>query len=273
MRRYLLIAFIIIAAVLGWILYRDNVKPITIDTPKISEPANETPTASTTPEAEKPDASEPEPETEPEAGDTLAAATLKEPVTLIDTKVPFTVQAPAGEWDDQRQQDGCEEASALMAMRWAQGKGLTTSESRREILAISDYEQAEYGEYRDVSVEDVRDWIFKDYFKYDKVAVRTNVTVKSLIAELQAGRVIVAPMHGQKLHNPYFSGEGPERHMLVIRGYDPAKKEFITNDPGTKRGEGYRYKESVIMDALLAYPTGYHEPVSGEPKSVVVVGK
>ncbi len=40
------------------------------------------------------------------------------PLQLVTQSVPFTVQAPLGDWTDARQQDGCEEASVLMAMAW-----------------------------------------------------------------------------------------------------------------------------------------------------------
>src|SRR3989344_7509187 len=68
--------------------------------------------------------------------------------------VPFTPQAPFGDWGDSRQQDGCEEASALMAMRWVQGRGLSKDEALKEILAISDYETATYGHFHDTSAQD-----------------------------------------------------------------------------------------------------------------------
>ena len=38
------------------------------------------------------------------------------------TGVPFTSQAPSGQWDNPVYQDGCEEAAALMAVYWAEGK-------------------------------------------------------------------------------------------------------------------------------------------------------
>lgn len=192
---------------------------------------------------------------------------------FVDHKVPFTSQAPKGGWDDERQQDGCEEASALMAMLWVRGDSISSTKAEQEILAISDYEQNTYGEFRDIGLNDVKKWIFSGYFKYDKTTVRTNISATDIIKELAAGHVLVVPMNGQKLGNPYFSGAGPERHMLLIRGYDPKKDQFITNDPGTKRGEGYRYSTQTIMNAILAYPTGHHEPVSGQPTGMVVVSK
>jgi len=235
-------------------------------------PAIQTPASTITPE---PPAEEPIiPPSLPSSSE-LPPAKEPAPVagSLVNYSVPFTSQAPSGEWDDERQQDGCEEASALMAMRWVQNQPLSSAEARREILAISDYEQKQYGEYRDVSLADVRDRIFKDYFKYDAVEVKMNITAPDIIAALSSGAVIIAPMNGQRLGNPNFTAPGPERHMLLIKGYDPDTQEFITNDPGTKNGANYRYSTNTIMDSILAYPTGYHEPINGEPKGILIVRK
>jgi len=194
-------------------------------------------------------------------------------IKTINQNVPFTSQAPTGQWEDERQQDGCEEASALMAMYWVQGKSLSSQEALTKILAISDYEQKTYGEYRDISLPDVRDWIFKDYFKNNNVEIQMHIKDTDIIKQLIAGNIILLPMNGQKLHNPYFTSPGPERHMIVIRGYDPETDEFITNDPGTKRGEGFRYSVNTIMNAILVYPTGYHLPADENIKSMLVIKK
>ncbi|HRH32607.1 MAG TPA: C39 family peptidase [bacterium] len=194
-------------------------------------------------------------------------------INFINHSVPFVVQAPMGDWDDERQQDGCEEASALMAMGWVNEKKFSKDEALKEILAISNFEQKSHGEFRDISLNDSRDWIFKEYFKYNNIEVKMNITASDIIKALHDGGVVILPMNGQKLGNPYFSGAGPERHMLLVRGYDPIKKQFITNDPGTKRGENYRYSESTIMNSILVYPTGYHEPTDESLKGMIVVKK
>ncbi len=235
-----------------------------------STPATEPHTAQTLPEA---------PDTAPVSSEPSQEAEEAEPApapkaVMVNHNVPFTSQAPTGEWEDQRQQDGCEEASAYMAILWVKGEKVPSPAAVRDIIVkISDFEQDTYGEYRDVSLEDIRDWIFKDYFKYSNVEVKQGIEASDIIAALQAGHVIIAPMNGQRLGNPYFSGDGPERHMLVIRGYDPAKKQFITNDPGTRRGENFRYSEATIMDAIVAYPTGYHEPADPDKKGILIVKK
>ncbi|MCX6792903.1 MAG: C39 family peptidase [Candidatus Falkowbacteria bacterium] len=192
---------------------------------------------------------------------------------LVDQVVPFTSQAPFGGWSDERQQDGCEEASALMAVYWARGDKLSKLVAWEKISDISDFELRNYGEYRDITLDDVVDHVFKDYFSYEKVELQANVSIDDIISELNKGNLVLAPMDGQKLHNPYFTAPGPERHMIVIRGYDPTTKEFITNDPGTKRGEAYRYNEDILYEAIRVYPTGYHEEIKKDERSMIIVRK
>lgn len=189
--------------------------------------------------------------------------------------VPFTPQAPFAEWDDQRQQDGCEEASALMAIRWAQGRSLTLHEARAEIINASDFELEKYGEYRDVSTKDTIDRIIVDYFGYDedKIKWKKNVDIEDIKRELLRGNIVILHVDGRLLGNPYFSGDGPEYHSLVVKGFDDARGEFITNDPGTKRGESYRYKYSVLENSIRDYPTGFHLPRLQINKNMIVVSK
>jgi len=192
--------------------------------------------------------------------------------TLLN--IPFTVQAPYGNWNDERLEDGCEEASALMAIKWTQNaQSISQQEANDTILAVSDYLLKTYGEYRDISAVDAVNWIYKDYFNYQKVAFKQGVSRADIIAELEKGNAVIAPMNGQLLNNPYFTQPGPRQHMLVIRGYDPVKDEFITNDPGTRHGELYRYDSTLLFNAIRNYPTGYQGAFNTIKKDIIVVWK
>lgn len=192
-------------------------------------------------------------------------------VVLLD--VPFTSQAPFGEWSDKRQQDGCEETSALMAVAWARGEKLSKENAKKEILAMAEYEKNKYGSFVDTNAKDTVDRIIKGYFNYEKAQAVDDISINDIVAELYKGNVVLVPCNGRQLDNPNYTPPGPERHMLLIRGYDPAKKEFITNDAGTRKGEKYRYKEDVLYKAIVNYPTGDHEPIKVEMKSMIVVWK
>ncbi len=186
--------------------------------------------------------------------------------------VPFTSQAPNGNWDDPRQQDGCEEASILMAWLWISGKTMTPDEAEKEIIAISEFEEVNYGNYHDTNAADTMK-VMKAYYNYDKLSVKINPTVEDIKNELRQGRLVLVPANGQKLGNPNFKQPGPLTHMLVIRGFDDAKNEFTTNDPGTRKGEGYIYDYNTVYEAMVDYPTGMHLSQEGRPKSMIVISK
>lgn len=189
---------------------------------------------------------------------------------LLD--MPFTSQAPFAEWSDLRQQDGCEEASALMAVHWAKGLGaLTKIEAKKEILAIAAFEEETYQNYVDTSGADTLKIIIKEHLNYQNALLKKDSGIEEIKRELAAGNALILPMDGKKLKNPNFKNGGPDRHNIVIRGYDPATKEFITNDPGTRKGEGYRYPEKIIETAWRDYPTGDHLPIVGIRKNMIVV--
>jgi len=194
------------------------------------------------------------------------------PDILID--VPFTSQAPLGQWSDQRQQDGCEEAVVAMAMAWVGNeKNITKENWRLRILILSNFEFKKYGEYRDVSLADLQNWLFKDYFNYKKTELKPVETATDIIKELEKGRIVLTPMDGRALKNPNFTAPGPERHMILIKGYDYQTQEFITDDPGTRRGQSYRYPAKIILQAIRAYSTGYHQPIKKVVKEMIVVEK
>ncbi len=187
--------------------------------------------------------------------------------------VPFTAQAPYGDWNDLRQEDGCEEASSLMAIKWAQNKSLNPKEALKEIIASSDYTLKKYQEFRDISVIDTVNWIIKDYFKYSKAIVKKDITKKEIISELNKGHIIIAPINGQLVGNPYYTQPGPSNHMILIHGYDPIKNVFITNDSGTRHGENYEYNADIFYKAIHSYQTGFLKQIIKIKKDVIIIWK
>jgi len=190
---------------------------------------------------------------------------------LLD--IPFTSQAPSAQWNDTHFQDGCEEASCLMIDKWIKQEQLTPSIAKKVILKITEFEELNYNNFIDTSAQDTAKIILKEYFNYQEVEVKKNVSLEDIKQEIFKGNAIIAPMNGQKLKNIYFTPPGPERHMLVIKGYDIETGEFITNDPGTKRGEGYRYEEKLFYEAICDYPTGNHVPIKEIKKNIILIKK
>lgn len=188
---------------------------------------------------------------------------------FVEYKVGFTPQAPFGEWSDERQQEGCEEASAFMVVKWARGETFSLTEARDEILKISDIEKEKYGQYIDTSASDTLTRILNGYFNFYNAELIKDVSKQLLVDELREEKIIIMPSNGRKLQNPNFTSPGPLIHMLVIKGYDEDTGEFITNDPGTRKGESYRYDEDILFNALSDYVTGEHELT--EKKNIIAV--
>lgn len=186
--------------------------------------------------------------------------------------VPFTPQTPFGEWSDLRQDYGCEEASSLMVWHWLQNKPLTLQEAKAEIIALSEWQLERYNDFHDRSTGDTAE-MFREYFQYDRVRVAYDIGISDIRRELASGNAVIVPVHGQKLDNPYFTPPGPVQHMVVVRGYDDETREFIVNDPGTKRGEAIRYRYDTLMTALQDYGTGWNEPIEEIRSAMIVVEK
>lgn len=199
------------------------------------------------------------PITEPSPADSSNnAASL--PLKSVNLDVPFTSQAPSGNWSDPTYQNGCEEASALMAMMWVQGKSITPDFAQSEIQKISDYEDKTIGTHIDTSVDDTAKFI-QGYFNYQNIQVKKNINLKDIEQELMQGHLVIVPAYGRAVGNPHYTQPGPIEHMLVIKGYNAVTNEFITNDSGTKFGHGYSYPETTILDAIWSYPTS-DQPVN-----------
>ncbi len=216
----------------------------------------------------------PQPTVSPAHPAVLEAAEISPPPATgsIVYNVPFTAQAPIGNWEDINYQNACEEASIIMAMRWVHDLPLSTEEAMDEIAALIAFQKEHDKHNYDISAADTAKLI-QAYYDHEDVTVHIDITADDIIEELHNNKVILVPADGRKLQNPYFSAPGPEYHMLVIKGYNNQTKEFITNDPGTRHGESYRYARDVLLSAIRDYPTGYHEKITKDIKTMIAVGK
>ena len=200
---------------------------------------------------------------------TVPEAQNIEEITLpakVSMLVPFMVQAPHGNWDAPYQ-EACEEASIIMMDYYLRNIPLEPDQANREILQLVQWEEANHYKY-DVSISQLQD-IVKTYYKYPTRIVE-EVTKESIMYELANGNPVIVPVAGRMLKNPYFSGDGPWYHMLIITGYDG--KYFITNDPGTRHGLDYKYKMDLLVDAIHDW-TGVKEEIQKGDKRMLIVGK
>lgn len=166
------------------------------------------------------------------------AQTSKSRVVL---SVPFAVQAPFGDWS-QPWQDFCEEASVVMVAHFVWQLPLVPGMAELEMQIIQQYENVVFRRNRDTSAEETAS-ILRKLYGLKNISVQSVGSTAGIKREIQNGKPVIVPAAGQMLENPYFKAPGPLYHMLVITGFDDAKNIFITNEPGTRRGESFAYDQ------------------------------
>jgi hypothetical protein len=180
----------------------------------------------------------------------------------INLDVPFTSQAPELNWE-QPWQDACEEAAILMLDAYYKDYGLSPIFSRDEILKMVEWEENKnWG--TSIGVKRVGE--LAGWYLGRSMSVVENPTVEQIKNYISNGHPVLVLANGKDLPNPYFSGEGPDYHALVIRGYTEDK--FITNDPGTRRGENFAYNYNDLINAIHDWNGG---DVENGRKVVLVV--
>jgi hypothetical protein len=185
----------------------------------------------------------------------------------VNLKIPFTSQAPHQNWD-LPYKEFCEEASILMTVSYVNNQPiLGPDDADAKLLAIKDFEEEELGFHEDTNAEDTAK-IIREFYKLEKIEIIENPTALDIRKALAQGKAVIAPFAGRELKNPNYQQPGPLYHMLVIKGYRK-NGDFITNDPGTKRGADYIYKEAIIMNALHDWNDG---DVKNGKKVIITVG-
>ncbi len=185
-------------------------------------------------------------------------------------EIPFVVQAPRGEWKNPLFQNGCEEASVLIAARSGQREPISDAEAEKEILALSGLSAKLFGTSVDTSAKDTLG-LFRAYTGRGDGILLDQVTGETLRAALDRDEILIVPVDGRSLKNPHFTVPGPETHMLVIFDYDEETNEYITHDPGTRFGASYRYAKDRLENAIRDYPTGDHLPRTSIEKRAIAI--
>ena len=158
--------------------------------------------------------------------------------------VLFASQAPLSNWDALHE-EACEEASMIMATRYFKKLPLNNNIMEEEIQNLIKWE-TDNGYGVDLSAAEVVK-VMADYFGFN-VKISREVNTDQIKYELAGGNLIIIPAAGRDLHNPNFKAPGPLYHMLLIKGY--SSSQFITNDPGTRKGNGYRYGYAALIGAV-----------------------
>ncbi len=179
--------------------------------------------------------------------------------------VPWMVQAPFADWTGSYE-DACEEASALMVhYYYTKQRFETQDEMKEELDKAFVWEDRRFGYDLDTTAEETA-VMLREYFGWDRVELVEDPTAEQIKRHIAAGRPVIVPAYGKALLNPNFRNGGPDYHMLVIKGYTAT--DFVTNDPGTRRGADYLYPVARLMDAIHDWNGG---DVLGGRRVMIVV--
>lgn len=184
----------------------------------------------------------------------------------ISANVPFTSQAPFGVWDAYHE-EACEEASLIMMAYYLNGKALNKDTAEKEIQDLIKFEIANYGDYTDSDAGQVVK-LAEDFYKITNLKAIYDFSEIDIKRELARGKPVIVPAAGRELGNPYYTPPGPIYHMMVLIGY--SGDEIITNDPGTRRGEGYRYNIHVLYNAIHDFPGDKNKIDEGRKAMIVI---
>lgn len=160
--------------------------------------------------------------------------------------IPFTPQAPTGNWD-QLHEEACEEASSIMANAYLTGDTdalMPPAQVEAQISGLTAWEQQNFGYYLDTTAAETAKMI-EGYYHLNATVV-SDYTETDIEKYIAAKDVVIIPVDGQLIGNPNYTAPGPIYHMLVVRGYTGNGATIITNDSGTKNGKDYPYSFNTL---------------------------
>jgi len=178
----------------------------------------------------------------------------------VFNSVPFTSQAPFGDWS-WPWQDACEEASIVMVDHFYAGKSLSPSVAKDQISRLFRIKEGKFGASLDENAKLIAN-IINLFYPWEAYIV-DRPRLDEIKQELALGRPVILPAHGTALGNQFFRTPQLDYHVIVLSGYDDLTGEFITQDPGTQHGLDFRYSFATIMNAMHDYVPGVNATKDG----------
>lgn len=186
----------------------------------------------------------------------------------LNLSAPFTTQAPLVNWDTEHE-EFCEEATVLMAARALQGRPIKDpADAEQALQQLKAWELENLGYFESTTAEETARMV-REFYGLAAVVV-SNPSVTEIKQALANGNFVAIPAAGRELHNPNFKQPGPVYHMLLLKGFTKDGK-WVTNDPGTRRGQNYVYTQSVLMNAIHDWNGG--AVATGTPAVIIISGR
>ena len=100
-----------------------------------------------------------------------------------------------------------------------------------------------------------------------------DISSDDILHALEKDNVVVTAIDGVKMNHNYYSSPGPQRHMILIHGFDAVSQEFIAHDPGTRFGKDHRIPYYLLNEMLRDYPSGVYAPITPLPNAMIIVSR
>lgn len=276
LRAFVLTALVVLTVLATWYRQRAdwqqtlaaiNLSQITTSTGSTSTTIPEITPPATTPSAPADNQAVPNQTPTPTTSPTVAPPAT----TTIVRQLPFSSQAPSGNWDVFHEET-CEEASMIIAWRYwlSDNRAIIPADEMEGLLqAVAAYERNAFGTDVSTTITQMRQTM-TDYYQIpaEKLSVQNIASEAELLTAVQQG-VVITPFAGKLLHNPNFRNGGPRYHVAVITGYDG--QQYIVHDVGTRNGANYRYTGDTLMGALHDYiPENQGDITAGVPRVLIL---
>lgn len=187
-------------------------------------------------------ASEP-PRSAPDAEPSSAPAA--DAPTELNLDIPFYPQAPFADWS-MPYQEACEEASVLLIANAYFDHNWSRDAFRDEILKLVAWEVEQFGAYEHTDAAQTAEML-RAYLGLESRTIESP-TFADVQDTLRRGHLLVGLFAGRELGNPFYSGDGPLYHAMVVKGF--TETSVVTHDVGTKRGADYVYPWTTFQSAL-----------------------
>lgn len=171
------------------------------------------------------------------------------PPARILLQVPYTTQAPLGNWD--KHQESCEAATLTMVLSyWQHDKSVVIDPH----VADTSIAQIDGMKVQLDLTDQLLGQLAENHFGYS-YRVLPN-TVDTIREQLSAGRPLIAEVRTHGLGNPNYPGYRYHYeesgwsvpHFIVIIGYDSTG--VWLNDAGISRGRGYHISYAQLAHAI-----------------------